>query len=262
MIKTKLLIKVLFCVAVLFISCPQAAGEENTLFLAPHKEKIEMGLGFGGDTITFVGLLPHPDAALLIKVESENNPPLKLVRKGKVVIFWMSVKQFEVSNLPFLYKVICSGNLKDAFSANLGKKLDIGYEALKENMEIELLKGQSTEDDEAVVFDGFIKLKENLGLYGVMENAVNIKDDLSYAFDLTFSDRAVEGNYLVTCFAVKNSEVLGKTQKTITIEKAGMAKWLTDLSSQYSYIYGIVAVIVAIGVGLSVGFIFKGKGGH
>jgi hypothetical protein len=227
----------------------------------PDKKSVEMGVRFGGDTITFHGTLPQKEAALVIRVESENNPPLKLVRKGRVVIFWMSVKQFEVSNVPFLYKIICSGNLNEILSENLRKELHIGYESLRESMELELLKGKSSQDDNQVVFDGFVKMKEKFGLYEVIENAIKIGDDLSFTFDLAFSDRAGEGNYKVECFAIQGKEIVGEAKETITIEKVGLAQWITNMAHHYSAIYGIMAVIVAISVGLAVGFIFKG-GGH
>ncbi|MBW1679403.1 MAG: TIGR02186 family protein [Deltaproteobacteria bacterium] len=252
-------------IIVVFIICfninplPVFGGSNFTL--VPDKKSVEMGLRFGDDTITFHGSLPQKEAALVIRVESENNPLLKLVRKGRVVIFWMSVKQFEVSNVPFLYKIICSGNLNEVLSENLRKELHIGYEALKESMEIELLKGAPTEDDKEVVFDGFVKMKEKFGLYEVVENAVEIKDGLSFTFDLAFSDRAGEGNYTVECFAIQGKEIVGEAKETITIEKVGLTRWLTNMAHHYSALYGIMAVIVAISVGLAVGFIFKG-GGH
>ena len=220
-----------------------------------------MGLRFGGDTITFHGTLPQPEASLIVRVESDNNPPLKLVRKGKVVIFWMAVKQFEISNVPFLYKIICSGNLNEVLTEDLKEKLNIGYEVLKENMELKLLKGEPGEDDNQVVFDGFVKMKEKFGLYAVQENAIEIKDGLSFDFELGLSDRSVGGNYTVDCFAVKDGKVVGKAEKTITVEKVGLTRWFMNMANHYSAVYGIMAVIVAISVGLIVGFIFKG-GGH
>ena len=245
----------------LLISYTLPVYGESHFTLTPDKKKIEMGLYFGGDTITFHGTFPQPGTSLIVKVESNNNPPLKLVRKGKVVFFWMAVKQFEISNVPFLYKILCSGDINKTLNKDLKKKLGIGYESLRENMELELLKGKSSQDDKQVVFDGFVKMKEKFGLYEVIENAIKIRDDFSFTFDLPFSDRSVEGEYKVECFAIKNGKMVGKAETTITIEKVGLARWITNMAHNYSAIYGIIAVIVAISVGLLAGFIFKG-GGH
>lgn len=245
-----------------FIVCALPVYGESSLTLVPDKKKVAMGLRFGGDTIAFHGTIPQPGTSLIVWVESENNPPLKLSRKGKMVFFWMSVKQFEISEVPFLYKIICSGKLNETLNENQKKELHIGYEALKESIKLELIKGKSSNDDNQVVFDGFLKMKEQFGLYEIVEDAIAINDDLSFTFALHFSDRAVEGNYEIECFALKDGALLGKSKDSIAIEKVGLAKWLTTMAQHHGALYGIIAVIVAIFVGLLAGFIFKGKGGH
>ena len=46
------------------------------------------------------------------------------------------------------------------------------------------------------------------------------------------------------------------------IQKKGLEAMFTNLAHEHSVIYGIVAVLVALGMGLLVGFIFKKGGGH
>lgn len=251
---------VLVVVSLVFF-VPPVKGE--TCFTLLPEKKVIMGIGFGGETVSFKGTLPQPGTTVIVQVKSENNPSLKLVRKGRVVFFWMSVKQFEVSHVPFLYKVFSSGNLTDILNKNLKKELNIGYDALKPNLGLKLLAGKPSDDDLNVVFDGFLKMKEKAGLYGVRENAIEInKENSSFMFDLHFSDRAVEGSYAITCWAIKDGVILGETKETIAIEKVGLSHWLTYMAQHHSAIYGIIAVVIAIVVGLLAGFIFKGKGDH
>lgn len=240
---------------------PPLNGE--TCFTLLPEKKVVMGLGFGGETIRFTGTLPQPGAAIIVRVMSENNPSLKLVRKGKVVFFWMSVKQFEASHVSFLYKVFSSGNLTAVLNETLKKELHIDYDALKQNLRLKRLSGKSSDDDRNVVFAGFLKMKEKNGLYGIRENVIKInKENSTFMFDLPFSDRAIEGNYAITCWAIKDGVILGETKETIAIEKVGLSHWLTYMAQSHSAIYGIIAVVIAIMVGLLAGFIFKGKGGH
>ena len=240
---------------------PSVTGE--TCFTLLPEKKVAMGIGFGGETISFKGTLPQPGATIIVQVMSENNPSLKLVRKGKVVFFWMSVKQFEVSYVPFLYKVFSSGNFTDALNETLRKELNIGYDALKQNLRLKLLTGKPSDDDLNVVFDGFLKMKEKTGLYEVRGNAIEInQENNTFTFDLHFSDRAVEGNYTITCWAIKDGIVLGKIQEPIAVEKVGLSHWFTHMAQHHSAVYGIIAVVIAIMVGLVAGFIFKGKAGH
>lgn len=255
-------IKTLSLVVVSLAFFVPAVKGETCFTLLPEK-KVTMGIGFGGERVSFKGTLPQPGTTVIVQVKSEKNPSLKLVRKGRVVLFWMSVKQFEVSHVPFLYKVLSSGKLTDVLDENLKKELNIGYDALKQNLRLKLLAGKPSDDDLNVVFDGFLKMKEKTGLYGVSENAIEInKENNVFMFDLHFSDRAAEGNYTITCWAIKDGVILGETHETIAIEKVGLSHWFTYMAQNHSAIYGIIAVVIAIVVGLVAGFIFKEKGGH
>jgi hypothetical protein len=248
-----------FLFLILILPALSIAGDDS-LTLVPER-KIKMGLGFGGETITFHGILPQPGADLVVRVTSESNPPLKLSRKDKVVFFWMNVKQFEISNVPFYYKIFSSKKLSQILNEDLNASLKIGYEALKDAVQIKILKGTPADDDHQVVFEGLLKLKEKLGLYQIKDDFITINGD-RFSFDLDFSDRTIEGNYIIECWAIKDGIILGKTEEKITAEKVGISKWLTNLALHHSVFYGIFAVIVAISVGLLVGFIFKGKTGH
>jgi hypothetical protein len=78
---------------------------------------------------------------VVVKLIPEHSPPIKLTRKGKVVLFWMSTKQFELKNLPFLYKVHSSKPLKDVLTPELAAKLRLGYQTLKDDMDLHQLSG-------------------------------------------------------------------------------------------------------------------------
>ena len=62
-------------------------------------------------------------------------------------------------------------------------------------------------------------------------------------------------------FAFKDRQLVGYGKDVIEIKKVGLEHWLTDISQNYPLLFGIMAVLIALGVGLLVGMIFK-KGGH
>ncbi len=62
-------------------------------------------------------------------------------------------------------------------------------------------------------------------------------------------------------YAFKDRQLVGYGRDFIQIKKVGLESWLTDISQNYPLLFGIMAVLIALGVGLLVGMIFK-KGGH
>ena len=48
----------------------------------------------------------------------------------------------------------------------------------------------------------------------------------------------------------------------VKIQKAGIEAAFTNVAFSHPVLYGILAVLVALGMGLLVGFVFKKGGGH
>lgn len=255
----KLVFLVAVCLLSICLSPASMAGEPMVTDFS--KQKIEVDVRFHGERIYFFGTIPDPQAQVVVKLTPRNASPIKLMRKGKVVLFWMGVKQFELENLPFLYKIHSSGPLKGVLSPELAEKYGLSYTALKKNMGMKLLKGKASADDKDVMFDGFIKIKEKQNLYGVSENRIRIRKGRLFEHYFTFPDKAKEGEYLVESYAVKDGKVIDVSRDVVKVQKVGLTAMLCRTAQHNGVIYGIMAVVIALGAGLLVGVFFKG-GGH
>lgn len=225
------------------------------------KDSIHIGVRYSGERIYFFGTLPDPKADLVVKLIPKGASPLKVARKGKVLLFWMSVKQYEITGMPQIYKVHTSGPLEEILTSELEKQLKIGYETLKEGMGMTLLRGESSPDDRDMLFEGFLNLKQRQDLYRIRENTIRISKGRLFEHSFNFPDKAREGEYVIESYAVKDGKVIGSSKDVIKIEKIGLTAWLYRKSQHNGVFYGIMAVVIALGAGLLVGIIFKG-GGH
>ena len=93
---------VCFWGAVALAITPEAQPKVIT---SASKNIVEIGLSYSGDKIFFFGVNPVPGADVVIKLTAEKEEAVKLSMKGKVGPFWMSVKQYEVTGAPFIYKI-------------------------------------------------------------------------------------------------------------------------------------------------------------
>ena len=225
------------------------------------KASIHIGVRYSGERIHFFGTLPDPQADLVVKLTSKEASPLKVARKGKVLLFWMSVKQYEITGMPQIYKVHTSGPLEEILTPELERQLKIGYETLKDGMGMTLLRGESSPDDRDMLFEGFLNLKQREDLYRIRENTIRIAKGRLFEHSFNFPDKAREGEYLVESYVVKEGKVIGSSKDVINVEKIGLVAWLYRKSQHNGVFYGIMAVVIALGAGLLVGIIFKG-GGH
>jgi Putative transmembrane protein (Alph_Pro_TM) len=230
---------------------------------AATKNLIEIGLSYRGDQIHFFGLNPVPGSDMVIKLTAEKEEAVKLSVKGKVGPFWMTVKQYEVTGTPFIYKIHSSKPLNQIMSAETAQELELGYPAIRGNMKMHLIRGEAAPEDEALVWQGLLKIKEQANLYNIVEDPkrLEVTEGKLYKHYFTFPPAATEGRYQVESFAFQKGELVGYGKDIIEIKKVGIENWLTQTSQNNPVFFGIMAVVIAVGAGLLVGVIF-GKGGH
>jgi uncharacterized protein (TIGR02186 family) len=236
---------------------------QQKVLTAASKNVVEIGLSYRGDRIFFFGVNPVPGADVVIKLSAEKEEAVKLSMKGRVGPFWMTVKQYEVTGAPFMYKIHCNKPLDQIISKETAQELELGYEAVRHRMKLHLIRGTAAPDDAEVVWKGLLKIKERVNLYNIVEEPkrLEIAEGKLFKHYFRFPAAATEGRYLVESYCFQNGRLVGYGKDEIQIKKVGLENWLTQTSRNSALFYGILAVVVALGAGLLVGVIF-GKGGH
>jgi uncharacterized protein (TIGR02186 family) len=226
------------------------------------KGEVDIGLMYNGDFIFFFGTVPDPSADVIVKLTSTDNTPVTVNRKGKVGLFWMNVKQFKVTGLPLMYKIHSTRPLSKILTPALGRELGLGYDVLKERMKLEIVRGTLSSDDRDRVFEGVLKLKREANLYNIDEKRIKVTGGKLFKHDYRFPSAAKEGTYTAESYLVKDGRLIGRGIDRIVIQKTGVEAAFTSLAFEHPVIYGVAAVVVALGMGLLVGFLFKKGGGH
>ncbi len=235
----------------------------QTVITAASKNLVEIGLTYRGDQIHFFGVNPVPGADLIIRLTAQKDEEIKLSVKGRVGPFWMTVRQYDVTGAPFMYKIHASKPVAEIISPETALELEIGYAAVRNRMNMHLARGEAAPDDADKVFQGLLKIKERLNLYNIEEDPKRLEVTEGRLFNhyFRFPPAATEGSYQVETFAFQKGELVGYGKDVIEIKKVGLEHWLTHTSQNSPVFFGIIAVLVAMGAGLGVGMIFR-KGGH
>ena len=139
------------------------------------KNVVEIGLSYSGDKIFFFGVNPVPGADVVIKLTAEKEEAVKLSVKGRVGPFWMTVKQYEVTGSPFIYKIHATKPLDQIISKETAQELELGYPAVRGKMKMHLIRGEAAPEDEAIVWQGLLKIKERANLYNIVEDPARLE---------------------------------------------------------------------------------------
>jgi uncharacterized protein (TIGR02186 family) len=236
---------------------------QQKVVTAASKNFIDIGLSYRGDQIHFFGVSPVRDCDLIVRLTAEKSENVKLSMKGRVGPFWMTVKQFEVTGAPFMYKIHSTKPIDQIVSLETTQELDLGYAAVRKQMKLHLIRGEAAPDDAEKVFKGLVKIKEEANLYNIVADPkrLEVAEGRLFKHYFRFPPAATEGRYVVESFAFKDGQLLGYGKDVIEIKKVGIESWMTSVSQNHPIAFGIMAVLIALGVGLLVGMIFK-KGGH
>ncbi len=247
-------------VAPAFAITPEA---QQKVVTAASKNLIKIGLSYRGDQIYFFGVNPAVGTDVIVKLTAEKDEDIKLSVKGRVGPFWMTVKQYEVSGAPFMYKIHASKPLDQIISPETAQELELGYPAIRHKLKMHLSWGEASPEDADKVFKGLVKIKEQANLYNIVEDPqrLQVAEGKLFKHYFRFPAAATEGKYVVESFAFQKGELVGYGKDIIEIKKVGMEHWMTETSQKSPVFFGILAVLVALGAGLGVGLIFK-KGGH
>lgn len=215
---------------------------------------------YSGAQVKIFGHSDHPaDFVVVIQDEAEK---VTLRRKGKVKdLFWMNVGEITFEPVPTAFMVFSNKPLDQILDESEQTQYDIGYAALFKKVKVKPDPGP----ERAKWIKEFIKFKEKLHLYREKFNTIEVKPEgqsYSYHLELHWPFQAPPRVYTVTVYAIQDGKVVDTCKKTIKVEKVGLLKTISDLAFQKPALYGIIAIVIAVFVGVGVGLIFSSKGGH
>ena len=119
---------------------------------------------------------------------------------------------------------------------------------------------------EADLFEQFLQLKESEGLYGVFPGALKVVATMDQLVTvqgpLRLPGNIIPENCQVSLSVLKNGKVLERESMEFPVGRRGVAAFLASLAQERPTLYGLIAVVIAMAIGLLMGFVFKGMGAH
>jgi hypothetical protein len=257
---------------VLLGAVPQAVPETPTRVAT---RRVPISYSFSGQQVFLYGQLPPGSNGVFAVMEGPGSGEARLMRKGKVVFFWMGVRQYELAHAPGLYLVnlhcpLCNGQGEcthatdlEKINRSLGSAADpVGPDAIMARTSLEVLNGDIEEGEHAEVVRGFWKLQESHGLYGLRENAIRVTADrtLYHVFDLPAE--APEGKYRILTHFLRDDTLVAVTRNDLFVRQSGVIAWLSRLAERHALTYGGFTVAIALLAGFLAGSLFKGGAKH
>ncbi len=257
----------------LTLLAPMAAGSPAPV-VRMDARRVPISLSFSGQHVFLSARLPPGADGALAVMEGPPRGSVRLMRKGRLVLFWLGVRQYELSHLPEIYLVdlhcpVCNGmgecphSTADGLSAALAASgLRIGPEALAARAGVQVLGGQPVAGEARTVIQGYWELQESRGVYGVRGNAIRIGRDglLYHVFRLP--TQAPEGKYHISTYFLRDHALVAMARNDLFVRQSGLVSWLSRLAERHAVTYGAFTVLIALLAGLLAGVVFKRGAKH
>jgi len=245
------------CLASAIAASPLPPADSGSS-LTVRPSDVSVGLFHHGARLEVEATVPAGDEIAIIC--SGGQGEVSLTTKGKALgLFWLNTGEVTLAHVPALYQVNTERSLCELARPAVRQELGVGYDAIEANV-----TSDRDADEERRIFDELVKLKEREGLYAEREDSVQHADlggGLSRVSTTCWLPaRTPFGSYQVDLYGFNDGDGTRLGSAQVAIRPVGLVAFTSVLAARHGLLYGILAVGVAIVMGLLTGVVF-GRGG-
>lgn len=235
---------------VLVLAAAAVADAPDGRMVCVSPPEIGIGIGYHGSRVRLsVPVSDGETAAFLVTGPEEE---LRLKVKGRVGgVLWMSVGEVEFAGVPTLRLLAGAPELPPADAL---AKAGLTPEALAARV-----LPADADEQERFAFDEMLEMFRHDGVYGTVLDAGRVEDGVATA-DVPLPPATREGDYAVRVVFFDAGGFRSGPEGSFTVRKTGLVESSSRMARENGFLYGTIAVVVAIFAGLLTGFVFgRGK---
>jgi uncharacterized protein (TIGR02186 family) len=164
-------------------------------------------------------------------------------RKERVLGIWINRKYVSFAPAPDFYAVASSRPLDALTHSNLQQTLGIGEDTL---LEVERVASRKLDVDEFK--NALLDYQKRRRLYRDASKLQFMGDSLFKA-TFEFPDTISRGDYTAEIYLLQNDQLIGMQSIPITVRKTGFDGAVSSLARDAPWLYGIIAISLALGSG-------------
>ncbi len=236
--------------AALVLWLPTLGAGDQGLEVKLSPNLVEIGVFFGGTTVSLEGQAPAGSQVAVVMQGPLQTSRFKR-KEHTLGLFWMNHGEVVFRRIPSVYLIYTSAGV----SPQMGDQGNFGYRAVEHTAQI------SPVQDQDFLFGEFVKLKEEAGLYTWQKGKVELNPEGHFRTTLFIAPRMPIGEYHLRVLALGPRGVLAERGLTLKVRETRILEQLSNLARNHGLLYGILAVLAAIGAGLLMDLIFGTKKG-
>ncbi len=243
----------------LLLLTPMLIGADEPMLVPDVSQRdVEIQYSFTGADLLLFGAIVYPDGrrpkkpADVMVVLKGPDQSITMREKQKVAGIWVNADSTRFRSAPSFYAIASSRPIAKVVDERTAAIYEMGVDKLQ------LSPSSLNDSAELDRFQkGLIDLRQRAGLYVEQQGTVEITDGVLYRARLPLSARVIVGDYTAETFLVQDGRVVAAAVRDITIRKSGFERFMAVAAEQWPFFYGLVAMMLAVGMGWAAGAIAK-----
>ena len=213
---------------------------------------VEISSTFSGADILLFGAYDGQKNDDIIVVVSGQKGNIKVDKKEKKIGIWMITESIKFLNVPKYYYIASNRKIEEITNKTEIKKrkLDLNSFELKNNKI----------DYKNLDKKWYEALKRNMKkkqFWKIEENSITLNKNTLFRKTLSLPSNVSTGMYNVKILHYRKGNLISQEESKIKIDKTGISANIYNFAQNFSAIYGIIAVIIALFFGWFTNFIFR-----
>ena len=225
---------------------------QNQIVADLSQENVEISTDFLGAKILLFGAYDGRKGDDIIVVVTGPKGLVTIQKKEKVLGVWVNTKKVNYINAPKYLSISSNRDIDKILNQKTQKISEIGLN----NLNIRIQPGKrirSEKEWREALTRNMLKSK----LWSLNENSISLNKNSLFRSYLSLPSNVTIGKFEVKILHYRNSKLISKETNTINVSKSGISAEIYNIAQNYSTLYGIFAVLLAVFIGWGTNLVFR-----
>ncbi len=215
-------------------------------------DNVSITAGFSGADLTIFGSLENPDPLItrqgrydVIVVLEGPGRPVVVRRKDRVLGVWINLESESFDNVPVSYSVATTRPMQDITEPTSYKQLSLGASNL-------YMQPTDTGGDPTTIQEFTAALRERkkaTGLYSENVGGVQFLSQNLFRATVRLAPNVPVGTHKARAFLFRSGLFIKESSAQLEIRKSGFEQSIFRAAHNYSFLYGVFAICLAMVTG-------------
>ncbi|MCB2087700.1 MAG: TIGR02186 family protein [Sphingomonadaceae bacterium] len=247
--------KRLLLLCLIFFALP--AQRDPILVPEVSQHEVQVRQGFVGTELLLFGAILDPrgvragedyDIVVLLKGPTV---PIRVREKERLGGIWLNSESTAFRSAPAFFAISSSRPVEEIVDEKTAAIYELGLKYIQFSP-----SGVIDVEQQERFKAGLVDLRSRKGLYKEDMAGVQISEQVLYQARISLPSNVSTGVYTAETFAISRGRVIASAVSEVEVKKVGFERLIEVFSQKQALLYGIIAVLMSVGMGVLAGRLF------